>query len=322
MAIKRAEFSVHPADRRPRSGELPSVKTWVFVVSHGGLFKFQVNLPTKSNIKKRSFLRKIATLFDPLGLLSPYTIRAKVVIQEMWASGVDWDEPVDRRLSLKATQWFDELSVLPTLHIPRCLRNTAAVKSVTLHTFVDASQEAYGAACYTRHLYEDESVSCCLVASKSRVAPLQAVSIPRLELMAAVVGLKLSEKLERSLPLRVRNGGVGHVPKQDSTEWPETKIEVKKGPDIEVRKQYQEAEQTEGQTFLALTSEDRLQPQRYSSWSKLTRVTASVDRFLENCRLPAALRREGALKPDEVSAAEMRYIRQAQQEVFAQEIEH
>ena len=72
--------------------------------------------------------------------------------------------------------------------------------------------------------------------------------------------------------------------KQDSTEWPETKIEVKKGPDIEARKQYQEAEQTEEQTFLALTSEDCLQPQRYSSWSKLTRVTARVDRFLENCR--------------------------------------
>ncbi|XP_078360400.1 uncharacterized protein LOC144644752 [Oculina patagonica] len=373
------------------SGELPSVKTLgVLWCPMEDVFKFQVNLPTKSNDHtKRSFLRKIATLFDPLGLLSPYTIRAKVVIQEMWASGVDWDEPVDRRLSLKATQWFDELSVLPTLHIPRCLRNTNAVKSVTLHTFVDASQEAYGAACYTRHLYEDESVSCCLVASKSRVAPLQAVSIPRLELMAAVVGLKLSETVGKVLaieschrnfwsdsmdvlywirgcsrkfkpfvanrvgeiqaltsPNQWRYVPTGQNPadlltrgesvskllteekwwsgptflKQDSTEWPETKIEVKKGPDIEVRKQYQEAEQTEGQTFLALTSEDRLQPQRYSSWSKLTRVTASVDRFLENCRLPAALRREGALKPDEVSAAEMRYIRQAQQEVFAQEI--
>lgn len=42
--------------------------------------------------------------------------------------------------------------------------------------------------------------------------------------------------------------------KQDSTEWPETKIEVKKGPDIEAHKEYQEAVQTE-ETFLALTSE-------------------------------------------------------------------
>ena len=69
-----------------------------------------------------------------------------------------------------------------------------------------------------------------------------------------------------------------------------------------------------------MTSEDCLQPQRYSSWSKLTRVTARVDRFLENCRLPAALRREGALKPDKVTAAGRRYIRQAQQEVFGEEI--
>ena len=66
------------------------------------------------------------------------------------------------------------------------------------------------------------------------------------------------------------------------------KIKVKKGQDVEACKQYHEAEQTEEQTFLALTSEERLQPQIYSSLSKLSRVTASVDRFLENRRLPAA----------------------------------
>jgi len=57
-----------------------------------------------------------------------------------------------------------------------------------MHTFVDSSQEAYGAACYVRHIYKDGTVTCCLVASKSRVPPLQALTIPRLELMAAVAG--------------------------------------------------------------------------------------------------------------------------------------
>lgn len=106
-------------------------------------------------------------------------------------------------LSLRASQWFQKLAVLPSLQIPRCLRTPCVVRDVTLHTFVDASQEAYGAVCYTRHVYEDGSVSCCLVASRSRVAPLQAVSIPRLELMAAVVGLKLSETVGRVL--RIEN---------------------------------------------------------------------------------------------------------------------
>ena len=108
--------------------------------------------------------------------------------------------------------------------------------------------------------------------------------------------------------------------KQDPTEWPENRAEVKRDPDIEVRRSYQETEQVEEQTFLASASEDRLKPQKSSSWSKLARVTARGDRFTENCRLPADLRREGSLKPHEVASSERRYIRQAQQEVFAEEI--
>ena len=116
------------------------------------VFKFQVNqLAEKHGHSKRSFLKKIAILFDPLGLLSPYTVRAKVLLQEMWASGVDWDEPVNENLSMKASRWFKELSALVNIQIPRCLRTTKAVKEVALHTFVDASQEAYGAVAYTRY---------------------------------------------------------------------------------------------------------------------------------------------------------------------------
>ena len=86
------------------------------------VFKFQVNQCTeKNNQTKRNFLSKIATLFDPLGLLSPYIVRAK-----------DWDEPVG-------------------------------------------------------------------VASRSRVAPHQAISIPHLSLMAAVAGLRLGETVGQVL---------------------------------------------------------------------------------------------------------------------------
>jgi len=301
------------------------------------VFKFQVNLPDKSHDHtKRSFLKKITTLFDPLGLPSPYTIRAKVPLQGMWVSGMDWGEPINVNLLLRGTQWFDELAVLPSLHILRCLRTPHAVKDITLHTFVDVSQEACGAVCYTRHLYEDGSVSCRLVASKSRVAPLQAASIPGLELMAAVVGLRLGETVGRVLRIESHRwtfcsdsmdvlywirgrsrkfkpfvaNRIGEIQaltnpdqwrhvssrqnpadlltrglsvaklideekwwigplflKQDPTEWPENRVDVKRGPDINVRKPYQEAEQAEEQTFLASKSEDRLKSQKYSSWS-------------------------------------------------------
>ena len=125
-------------------GELPPVKTLgVLWCPEEDVFTFQVNQPAeKHDLTKRSFLKSIATLFDPLGLLSPYTVCAKVLLQEMRVSGVEWDEPVGGDLLMKAVKWFNELLSLPSLHIPRCLRARAAVEEVTLHTFVDASPEA------------------------------------------------------------------------------------------------------------------------------------------------------------------------------------
>ena len=371
-------------------GELPVVKTLGVLWSPSeDEFKYQVHQPNGDHTStKRAFLKGIATLFDPLGFLAPYVIRAKIVLQEMWESGVDWDDPVPEALSRKAQQWFEELSELPRLCIPRCLRTGTDVRSITLHTFVDASQEAYGAATYSRHLYEDGTVTCRLVASKSRVAPVQAVSIPRLELMAAVVGLRLAETVGSVLNIpkhdwlfwsdsedvlywirgRSRKfkpfvaNRVGeiqsltdpeqwrHVPTkqnpadlltrglsvsalteaetwwkgpvflvQEETEWPEKKLKFRVEPDIEVRKQYQgESEQVT--TFLSTSKEDRLDPTRYSSWTRLTRLFATVNRFIENCRLPLTLRKKGTLRPDEIVTSEMQLIRLAQQEEFQEEI--
>ena len=91
-------------------GKLPQVKTLgVFWSPVEDVFKFQVNQPAeKRDQTKRNFLKGIATLFDRLGLLTPYTVRAKILLQEMWASGVDWDEPVGENLSQQAIQWFND----------------------------------------------------------------------------------------------------------------------------------------------------------------------------------------------------------------------
>ena len=98
------------------------------------------------------------------------------------------------------------------------------------------------------------------------------------------------------------------LPKQDPSEWPENKILTKRVLDVEIRKSHQIKEPTVERTFLSPGSEDRLEPKRYSSWSKLTRVSARVDRFIENCYLPVALMREGSLQTDEVISTGMRFI--------------
>ena len=180
---------------------LPTVKalgiTWI---PGEDMSTFKANPPEENfQITKRNFLKKIATLFDPVGFLAPFTILAKVMMQEMWVAGLEWDALCLRELIHKSQEWFCELEELPTIKVPRCLRfgPEEVVLSETLHTFVDASQDAYGAFIYLKVIYESGSVSSRLVAAKTRVAPLAATSIPRLELMAAILGLRLTESVSR-----------------------------------------------------------------------------------------------------------------------------
>ena len=159
------------------------------------MFYFESQVDGEFELTKHNFLKKIAALFDPLGFLSPFTIRAKVLMQELWIHGLDWDEKLPKELSTKIALWFGELVLLPTIKVQRCLQLKRQVRLVSLHVFADASEEAYGAVVYQKTEYQNGTTSVCLVASKSKVAPLQSVSIPRLELMGAVLGSKLAQTI-------------------------------------------------------------------------------------------------------------------------------
>ena len=87
--------------------------------------------------------------------------------------------------------WFGELPMLPKIRVSRCLQSRE-VTSATLHMLVDACGNAYGAIVYMRSKYIEGKVSLSFVASRTKVAPLQSLSIPRLELMAAVLGKRLA----------------------------------------------------------------------------------------------------------------------------------
>lgn len=72
-----------------------------------------------------------------------------------------------------------------------------------MHTFVDASENAYGAVTYARYSYKDGSISTNIVAAKTRVAPSKALSIPRLELMGAIIGVRLSTRISNVMDLKM-----------------------------------------------------------------------------------------------------------------------
>ena len=122
----------------------------------------------------------------------------------MWAAGLEWDEELGDTLINTVGAWFQEPTVLTQLKIPRCLLEKGkAVDTVTLHTFVEASENAYGAVTHARYSYQDGSISKNIVAAKTRVAPSKALSIPRLELMGAVIGVRLSKRISSVMDLKM-----------------------------------------------------------------------------------------------------------------------
>ncbi|XP_062533405.1 uncharacterized protein LOC134202420 [Armigeres subalbatus] len=155
---------------------------------------------------KRQLLKCLMTLFDPLGLLSHFIVHGKILLQDVWRSGIQWDEKVNDDLHRRWQNWKNLFEDVRKLKIPRCYFDGATnkrYKNLQLHTFVDASEAAYCAAAYFRTINPDGVPVCVLVAAKTKVAPLKTQSIPRLELQAAVLGGRLSQFVEENHTVRI-----------------------------------------------------------------------------------------------------------------------
>ncbi|XP_031337238.1 uncharacterized protein LOC116166425 [Photinus pyralis] len=159
------------------------------------VFRFRVEVSDKS-MTKRSIMSDIAKIFDPLGLVSPVTITAKLLIQELWMKSVTWDQEVPEDIAEKWTKFRKEVVLLQELKIPRWIQHTD--EELQLHGFCDASEKAYGAAVYTRS--KDGEVT--LLTSKTKVAPIKTkITIPKLKLCAAVLLARLLEKAATALEI-------------------------------------------------------------------------------------------------------------------------
>ncbi|GBO21987.1 hypothetical protein AVEN_8472-1, partial [Araneus ventricosus] len=137
-------------------------------------------------------LKAVSRIFDPLGFLAPYVIQGKVLFQDLWLTGIDWDKPIPLELQSKWIKWHEQLKELPKIQIPRWYFCTDAETSHEwkLHCFNDSSQSAYGSVVYLEFSHLGETKTAFVI-SKSRVAPLKKLSLPGLELMAALLGARL-----------------------------------------------------------------------------------------------------------------------------------
>ncbi|XP_015767460.1 PREDICTED: uncharacterized protein LOC107346196 [Acropora digitifera] len=143
-------------------------------------------------------------MFDPMGLISPFTVRAKILFQELWRRGLEWHDPLDSDIEQEWASWKSELLQLNDVTISRWFGTSVTSKSIVeLHGFGDASPKAYGAAVYIRVIHNVGQVSYKLVMSKSRVAPIKEKSLPRLELFSAVVNARLLKFVVHTLQIKM-----------------------------------------------------------------------------------------------------------------------
>ncbi|XP_055585502.1 uncharacterized protein LOC129738342 [Uranotaenia lowii] len=162
-------------------------------------------LSGNSRPTKRIVLSCVMGFFDPLGLLSPFTILGKMLIQDLWRTGCEWDEAIDDNSFDKWKKWTEIMSQVESLRIDRCYLgnlHSKEIESLEMHVFTDASEYAYGCAVYFRVKWAN-GVKVSLVMSSAKVAPLKRISVPRLELMAAVRGAKLMKTVQQNHRLKV-----------------------------------------------------------------------------------------------------------------------
>lgn len=150
---------------------------------------------------KREMLKTVMSLFDPLGLVAFETIMGRLIMRETWKEDGEWDDPIPERLRPHWRDWCCQLRDLPRIKIPRWCGVTDRTRE--LHIFVDASERALCAAAYIKGTSDEGKPVISLAASKCKLSPTKQKSIPRLELQAAVLGVRLAEMILKASTLPI-----------------------------------------------------------------------------------------------------------------------
>ncbi|GFX35063.1 integrase catalytic domain-containing protein [Trichonephila clavipes] len=196
-----AQFSEHSShDARvefSKDSNESSKVLGLFWNSSNDTFGFQPSLELTPPLTKRRILSESSKIFDPLGLLSPCTVFMKIFYQKLWLTKTDWDSPIPQQLTEDWLRFQKAFNAINYLTVPRWVILTAD-NIVELHGFADASSLAYAAAIYCRQKHNGK-IKVQLLVSKTKVAPVKQVSIPRLELCGAHLLSKLFKLVLRTL---------------------------------------------------------------------------------------------------------------------------
>ena len=189
----------------------PVEDTVVFEVSLN-FSKKKKGIHTGSNLKKadlpqalplvltrRIVLSQVMMIFDPLGFVCPYTLLGKIYLRETWSLKLGWDDQLPSNLRSKWVHFFCSLFQLEQLSLDRCLRPPDSVGRPWLIIFSDGSDLAHGFAAYIRWRLNSGEYWCRLIMAKCRIAPVNKLSTPQMELNAAVLSKRGRKVIEKEM---------------------------------------------------------------------------------------------------------------------------
>ena len=150
---------------------------------------------------KRTLLSKAQAIFDPIGFTAPATLALKLLVQEAMIENKNrWDHQISKSIEEAFKLWMSSVLLLEQVKVPRHIGLTKNSK-YEVHIFVDASQKAFAACAFLR-INNEFNVKIQLMMAKSRVAPIKnkKLSIPRLELLGAILGIRLGNTIKTFFP--------------------------------------------------------------------------------------------------------------------------
>ena len=156
-------------------------------------------------LTRRGILSIVSSIYDPLGFAAPFIFQAKLFLQDLCRKKLDWDDVISEEDQKRWETWLNDLPKLEKVAINRCLKPAkfGEITSCQIHNFSDASQVGYGAVTYLRLTNNQGNTSCSFVMGKSRLAPLKSITVPRMELSAAVLATRLDKITREELSLPV-----------------------------------------------------------------------------------------------------------------------